>query len=85
MGGRSCGKERRIVFAVRLALLLLFTFTDLQISMGNFEMAPSQRRGLTKMVLYKGFGHAYIDNTGVYPQCEDCIDEMVSFILAHCN
>ena len=37
------------------------------------------------MVLYKGFGHAYIDNTGVYPQCEDCIDEMVSFILAHCN
>lgn len=39
----------------------------------------------TKMVLYKGFGHAYIDNTGVYPQCEDCIDEMVSFILAHCQ
>lgn len=39
----------------------------------------------TKMVLYKGFGHAYIDNTGVYPQSEDCIDEMVSFILAHCQ
>lgn len=39
----------------------------------------------TKMVLYKGFGHAYIDNTGVYPQSEDCIDEMVSFILAHCG
>ena len=39
----------------------------------------------TKMVLYKGLGHACIDNTGVYPQCGDCIDEMVSFILAHCN
>lgn len=37
------------------------------------------------MVLYKGFDHAYIDNAGVYPQCEDCIDEMVSFILSHCN
>ena len=39
----------------------------------------------TKMVLYKGLGHACIDNTGVYPQCEDCIDEVMSFILAHCN
>ena len=39
----------------------------------------------TKMVLYKGFGHAYIDNTGVYPQCEDCIDEMAAFVLAHCQ
>lgn len=35
----------------------------------------------TKMVLYKGFGHAFFDNTGVYPQCEDCIDEMGKFIL----
>lgn len=35
----------------------------------------------TKMVLYKGFGHAYFDNTGVYPQIEDCIDEMASFVL----
>lgn len=39
----------------------------------------------TKMVLYKGFGHAYFDNTGVYPQTEDCIDEMASFVLAHCK
>lgn len=38
----------------------------------------------TKMVLYKGFGHAYFDNTGVYPQCEDCIEEMGKFILEHC-
>lgn len=38
-----------------------------------------------KMVLYKGFGHAFFDNTGVYPQCEDCIDEMGAFILAHCK
>ena len=37
----------------------------------------------TKMVLYKGFGHAFFDNTGVYPQCEDCIDEMADFILSH--
>lgn len=36
-----------------------------------------------RMVLYKGFGHAFFDNTGVYPQCEDCIDEMGEFIL-HC-
>lgn len=39
----------------------------------------------TKMVLYKGFGHAFFDNTGVYPQCEDCIEEMGKFILEHCN
>lgn len=37
----------------------------------------------TKIVLYKGFGHAFFDNTGVYPQCEDCIDEMGKFILDH--
>lgn len=36
-----------------------------------------------KIVLYKGFGHAFFDNTGVYPQCEDCIDEMGDFILSH--
>lgn len=36
-----------------------------------------------KMVLYKGFGHVFFDNTGVYPQCEDCIDEMADFILSH--
>lgn len=91
-------------------------------SMDQFEMAPKQKRGLTKMigmfggmtdglepilgtkdvkndylnpytrdpkknpptaVLYKGFGHAYFDNTGVYPQCEDCIDEMARFVLEH--
>lgn len=39
----------------------------------------------TKIVLYKGFGHAFFDNTGVYPQCEDCIDEMGEFILKHCE
>lgn len=37
----------------------------------------------TKIVLYKGFGHAYFDNTGVYPQCEDCIEEMGEFIMEH--
>ncbi|MEG1731555.1 MAG: alpha/beta hydrolase fold domain-containing protein [Longicatena sp.] len=34
-----------------------------------------------KMILYKGFGHAFFDNTGVYPQCSDCIEEMGRFIL----
>lgn len=37
----------------------------------------------TTAVLYKGFGHAYFDNAGVYPQCEDCIDEMAKFVLEH--
>lgn len=37
----------------------------------------------TKAVLYKGMGHAYFDNTGVYPQCEDCIEEMAKFVLEH--
>jgi len=37
----------------------------------------------TKTVLYKGFGHAYIDNIGVYPQSEDCAIEMGKFILEH--
>lgn len=39
----------------------------------------------TKMLLYKGFGHAYFDNTGVYPQTEDCVDEMAAFVLSHCQ
>ena len=39
----------------------------------------------TKMVLYKGFGHAFFDNTGVYPQCEDCIEKIGKFILEHCE
>lgn len=36
-----------------------------------------------KTVVYNGLGHAYFDNCGVYPQCEDCIDEMAAFILEH--
>lgn len=34
-----------------------------------------------KTVLYKGFGHAYGDNVGLYPQSEDCANEMVKFIM----
>lgn len=37
----------------------------------------------TKTVLYKGFGHAYGDNIGVYPQSEDCAIEMGDFIIKH--
>lgn len=37
----------------------------------------------TRAVLYKGFGHAFFDNAGVYPQCEDCVDEMARFVLTH--
>lgn len=35
----------------------------------------------TRVVLYKGFGHAYADNVGVYPQSEDCAMEVGQFIL----
>lgn len=38
-----------------------------------------------KTVIYNGMGHAYFDNTGVYPQCEDCIEEMGQFILEQCK
>lgn len=37
----------------------------------------------TEVVLYKGMGHAYGDNIGVYPQSEDCAIEMGQFILRH--
>lgn len=37
----------------------------------------------TTTVLYKGFGHAYGDNIGVYPQSEDCAIEMGKFILKY--
>lgn len=37
----------------------------------------------TKTVVYKGMGHAYIDNIGVYPQSEDCAIEMGNFIMSH--
>lgn len=38
----------------------------------------------TKTILYKGFGHAYGDNMGVYPQSEDCAMEMGKFIRENC-
>ncbi len=37
----------------------------------------------TKTVVYKGMGHAYGDNIGVYPQSEDCALEMGKFIIEH--
>lgn len=37
----------------------------------------------TTTVLYKGLGHAYGDNIGVYPQSEDCAIEMGKFILKY--
>ena len=37
----------------------------------------------TETVLYKGLGHAYGDNVGVYPQSEDCAIEMGNFILKY--
>lgn len=37
-----------------------------------------------KTIIYNGMGHAYFDNCGVYPQCEDLIDEMGQFILENC-
>lgn len=39
----------------------------------------------TTTILYKGFGHAYGDNIGVYPQSEDCAIEMGNFILKYSN
>lgn len=39
----------------------------------------------TKTVVYKGMGHAYGDNIGVYPQSEDCAIEMGQFIMDHCR
>lgn len=37
----------------------------------------------TTTVVYKGMGHAYGDNIGVYPQSEDCAIEMGRFIINH--
>ena len=34
-------------------------------------------------VVYRGMGHAYGDNIGVYPQSEDCAIEMGRFIMKH--
>lgn len=39
----------------------------------------------TKTIVYKGMGHAYGDNIGVYPQSEDCAIEMGQFIMEHCE
>lgn len=37
----------------------------------------------TETILYKGLGHAYGDDIGVYPQSEDCAIEMGKFILKY--
>jgi len=34
-----------------------------------------------RTIVYKGMGHAYADNIGVYPQSEDCAIEVGKFIL----
>ena len=34
----------------------------------------------TKLVVYNGLGHGYLNATGVFPQAEDVIDEMGNFI-----
>ena len=34
----------------------------------------------TKLVVYNGLGHGYLNATGVFPQAEDVIDEMGKFI-----
>jgi acetyl esterase/lipase len=33
-----------------------------------------------KVVMYNGMGHGFLNATGVFPQAEDCIDEMGEFI-----
>lgn len=38
-----------------------------------------------EVLVYRGMGHAYFDNTGVYPQCEDCVLEMGQWINKHCK
>lgn len=46
--------------------------------------AKLTNRGVdTETVLYRGLGHAYGDNVGVYPQSEDLAIEMGNFILKH--
>ena len=37
----------------------------------------------TTTIVYKGMGHAYGDNIGVYPQSEDCAMEMGNFIMKY--
>lgn len=37
----------------------------------------------TTTIVYKGMGHAYGDNIGVYPQSEDCANELGKFILKY--
>lgn len=44
--------------------------------------AKLKKQGVdTETILYRGLGHAYGDNVGVYPQSEDLAIEMGSFIL----
>lgn len=35
----------------------------------------------TKALVYKGMGHAFFDQCGIYPQCEDLANEMGKFML----
>ena len=37
----------------------------------------------TKVTFYKGMGHAYIDQIGHFPQAEDCIDDISTFVKKH--
>lgn len=37
----------------------------------------------THIVVYKGLAHGFFNAAGIFPQSEDCIDEMGAFIRAH--
>lgn len=50
-----------------------------------FAVKLSKAGVKTKTILYNGFGHAYIDNIGVYPQSEDCAIEMGKYIMEICS
>lgn len=39
----------------------------------------------TTTIVYRGMGHAYADNIGVYPQSEDCAIELGKFIMKVCG
>lgn len=60
-------------------------FDGLKVECLAFAVRLNQAGVKTRTILYRGMGHAYGDNVGVYPQSEDCAIEMGQFIQDVCK
>ncbi|VYU29025.1 alpha/beta hydrolase fold domain-containing protein [Clostridium tertium] len=61
-------------------LVISAEFDYLRLQIEDFVKKIGKEKNNVRYILYKGMDHAFLDKLGVYPQAEDCIDEIVKEI-----